>query len=94
MRINMDQNMNTTVSFNQAEPIYLAMAEEAYMGEEYIEEGYMGEESMGTTVKEPLLSSWPAVIGISCGAIILGLAIGILLGRKKIKKGIELYEDN
>ncbi len=65
------------------------MVDDMYMGDEY-----MQGDMTGTTVKDPLLSSWPAVIGISCGVVILGLAIGVLLGRKKIKKGIELYEDN
>lgn len=51
----------------------------------------MGEE-MGTT-KEPFLASWPAVIGISGATILLGLVIGFLLAKKKIKKGFEIYED-
>lgn len=97
MRVIMDSNMNVAVYLSQSQPINLASAEvisdDMTMGGEYMEGGMEGGME-GTTVKDPLLSSWPVVIGISCGAIILGLAIGILLGRKKIKKGIELYEDN
>lgn len=44
-------------------------------------------------VKDPLLSSWPFVIGISAAVLIVSMALGALLARRKIKKGIELYED-
>lgn len=46
-----------------------------------------------TTVKEPLLASWPFVIGISAAVLFVSVVLGILLARRKIKKGIELYED-
>ncbi|SHO54191.1 hypothetical protein [Anaerocolumna xylanovorans] len=48
---------------------------------------------MGGTVKDPLLSSWPFVIGISFLTLAVSVAVGILLAKRKIKKGIELYED-
>ncbi len=44
-------------------------------------------------VKDPLLSSWPFVIGISSAVLLISIAFGFLLARRKIKKGIELYED-
>jgi hypothetical protein len=44
-------------------------------------------------VKDPLLSSWPFVIGISAAVLLVSVALGALLARRKIKKGIELYED-
>ncbi len=44
-------------------------------------------------VKDPLLSSWPFVIGISAVVLFVSMALGALLARRKIKKGIELYED-
>ncbi|HKM00355.1 MAG TPA: hypothetical protein VJZ06_10640 [Mobilitalea sp.] len=44
-------------------------------------------------VKDPLLSSWPFVIGISAAVLCVSIILGILLARRKIKKGIELYED-
>ncbi len=44
-------------------------------------------------VKDPLLSSWPFVIGISAVVLLVSMALGALLARRKIKKGIELYED-
>lgn len=43
--------------------------------------------------KDPLLASWPFVIGISSAVLIVSIVLGALLARRKIKKGIELYED-
>lgn len=43
--------------------------------------------------KDPLLSSWPFVIGISFASLAVSVTIGILLAKRKIKKGFELYED-
>jgi hypothetical protein len=47
----------------------------------------------GTEVKDPLLSSWLFVIGISAAVLFVSVALGAFLARRKIKKGIELYED-
>ncbi len=57
-----------------------------------MEEG-MVVDTMGTGVKDPLLSSWPFVIGISFVVLAVSVALGVLLAKRKIKKGIELYED-
>ncbi len=57
------------------------------------------EEGMGTDtltdagVKDPLLSSWPFVIGISAGVLAISIVVGVFLAKRKIKKGIDLYED-
>lgn len=48
---------------------------------------------LGAGGKDPLLSSWPFVIGISAASLALSVFIGILLAKRKIKKGFELYED-
>ncbi len=59
-------------------------------------EGMYQDPSMETgmaEVKDPLLSSWPFVIGISAAVLFVSMALGALLARRKIKKGIELYED-
>ena len=61
-------------------------------------EGMVTEEGMYVdpgmqTVKDPLLSSWPFVIGISVAVLLVSFALGVFLARRKIKKGIELYED-
>jgi len=55
----------------------------------------MGDELMEgtTTPKDPLLSNVVFVGGISVGVFIVGGLLGLLLAKKKIKKGIELYED-
>lgn len=47
----------------------------------------------GTQAKDPLLSNWFFVGGISAGTLVVGIVLGILLAKKRIKKGIELYED-
>lgn len=43
--------------------------------------------------KDSLLASWPFVIGISSGTLVISIVLGILLAKRKIKKGFELYED-
>lgn len=64
------------------------------MGEGYYEEGYdMGMGMDMDEPKDPLLSSWGFVIGITVAVLLVGVAVGALLARLKIKKGIELYED-
>lgn len=64
------------------------------MGEGYYEEGYdMGMGPGMDEPKNPLLSSWGFVIGITVVVLLVGVAVGTLLARLKIKKGIELYED-
>ncbi len=56
------------------------------------EEGTYVDPGMGG-VKDPLLASWPFVIGISTAVLFVSVALGILLAKRKIKKGIEIYED-
>lgn len=61
-----------------------------------IDEGMYTDPGMETgmaEVKDPLLSSWPFVIGISGLVLIVSVALGAFLARRKIKKGIDLYED-
>jgi hypothetical protein len=57
------------------------------------EEGMMTETMAAPGMKDPLLSSWPFVIGISAAVLAISIVIGVLLAKRKIKKGIELYED-
>ena len=60
------------------------------------EEGmYMdpGFETGMAKIKDPLLSSWIFVIGISVIVLVVSSGLGALLAGRKIKKGIELYED-
>lgn len=50
-------------------------------------------ETTGSTTKDPFLSSYVPIAGISAATLVVGVIIGILLAKKKIKKGIDLYED-
>jgi hypothetical protein len=77
----------TTVAIS--EPVFDAGANVEGMP---MEEGVVVD-AMGNGVKDPLLSSWPFVIGISFVVLAVSVALGVLLAKRKIKKGIELYED-
>ena len=70
---------------------------EAGIGEVYIDGGVndtgMMVDPAANEAKGSLLSSWPFVIGISAAVLLVSIALGALLARIKIKKGIELYED-
>ncbi len=52
------------------------------------------ETGMGETLKDPFLSSWTPIIGISGAVLVVSFGMGILLAKKRIKKGYDLYEDN
>lgn len=69
--------------------------DEGYIDSGFYEEGFIdpGMETGMSEVKDPLLSSWPFVIGISAAVLIVSIALGALLAKLKIKKGIDLYED-
>ena len=49
--------------------------------------------SITGATKDPILASWPFVIGVSSGTLVISIVLGILLAKRKIKKGFELYED-
>lgn len=72
-----------------SEPIY----SEGKTGEGMPMEEGMLVDAAGTGVKDPLLSNWLFVIGISFVVFAVSVTLGILLAKRKIKKGIELYED-
>ena len=63
--------------------------------------GDMGYEDMsvieGTTETgfsmNTVLSSVPIMGGITAGFLALGIVLGIVLAKRKIKKGFDLYED-
>ena len=57
------------------------------------EEGMPVDPMAGAQGKDPILSSWIFVIGISVLVLAVSVALGIFLAKRKIKKGIELYED-
>lgn len=77
-------------------------ATEEFVGDEgfaddpgFYDGGYMepGMDMGMAEVNDPLLSSWPFVIGISAAVFVVSIALGALLAKLKIKKGIDLYED-
>ncbi|MBE5961123.1 MAG: hypothetical protein E7256_07020 [Lachnospiraceae bacterium] len=55
--------------------------------------GDMMETQTGTQASGSVLASYPFVIGISAVTLVLSIVIGILLAKRKIKKGLDLYED-
>jgi hypothetical protein len=58
------------------------------------DEGMLVDPGMGMDKpKDPLLSSWFFVIGISVAVLAVSIALGAFLARLRIKKGIDLYED-
>ncbi len=56
-----------------------------------IEGDMMGETT--TDTGNSLMSSYPFVIGISAVTLTISIILGILLAKKRIKKGFDLYED-
>ncbi|MDF2472853.1 MAG: putative rane protein [Anaerocolumna sp.] len=62
----------------------------------YVDGGYIEGEipgDMAATSKDPLLSSWTFVAGITLLTLAISVGLGVVLAKRKIKKGIELYED-
>ncbi len=55
--------------------------------------GGMDGTGTGTGVKDPILSNVPFVAGTISAALVLGIVFGVLLGKKRIKKGFDLYEN-
>lgn len=61
--------------------------------------GYMVDmgEVLGSTqqvsVADKLMSSWIFVGGVTAGVLAIGVLLGLLSAKRKIKKGIDLYED-
>lgn len=71
------------------------VVDEGYIDPGFYDEGFMepGMEMEMTEVKDPFLSSWINVAGISAAVLVVSIALGALLAKLKIKKGIDLYED-
>lgn len=94
MNIEMSNDLNVQVylhegpSLMSSKSISIGGTSEVYTGDVSGEMPVMGGE-----VKDPLLSGWPFVIGISFLTLAVSVVLGILLAKRKIKKGIELYED-
>lgn len=52
-----------------------------------------GDGGTQTGVKDPILSSIPFVAGTVGASLVVGIVLGVLLGKKRIKKGFDLYEN-
>jgi hypothetical protein len=98
MKVLIDQDMNVQVLLDAANSFNNSIiSESADIGVEGMEgsftEGDMGGDMGGAETKDPLLSSWVFVIGITTVSLAVSIGIGILLAKRKIKKGFELYEN-
>ncbi len=93
MNIIMDQNFNVQVLLNDAVAVPADSGVVIEGGGDAA--GGMPGDVLGTgmEVKDPIMSSWPFVIGISTVTLAVSIALGLLLAKRKIKKGYELYED-
>ncbi|WMJ90062.1 hypothetical protein [Anaerocolumna sp. MB42-C2] len=90
MTIFMDHEFNVQVLLNDA----MAKGAVSETGAEGSDGEVVGEvQGDAGAGKDPLLSSWPFVIGISAVTLAVSIFLGILLAKRKIKKGYELYED-
>lgn len=63
-----------------------------YMGEMGYIDGMDGTTAQ-VSVADKLMGSWVFVGGVTAGVMIVGVLLGLLSAKRKIKKGIDLYED-
>ena len=74
------------------------MSDMSYMGDmEYVAgmesmDGMMAETTQ-VSMADKLMSSWIFVGGVTAAMLALGVLFGFLSAKRKIKKGIDLYED-
>ncbi|WFR56629.1 hypothetical protein QA584_23925 [Anaerocolumna sp. AGMB13025] len=90
MNIVMDQNFNVQVLLNEA---VVTTGKVTSTGGDAVSEVPGDAMGAGPSVKDPLMSSWPFVIGITTATLAVSILLGLLLAKRKIKKGYELYED-
>lgn len=81
---------------NSDEGISDKMMQESEMSGDMMGNMGMMDEGMSVNAgaaKGSVMSSWLFVIGISAATLALSVVIGLLLAKKRIKKGFDLYED-
>lgn len=98
MKVLIDQDMNVQVLLDAANSFNNSIiSDSADIGVGGMEggfiEGGMGGDMGEMKTKDPLLSNWVFVIGITAVSLAVSIGIGILLAKRKIKKGLELYEN-
>ena len=91
------------INLNQVFSVYALMSSEDTLiytsgedeiNEEVVENSAEGMSSVqGSNAKDPLLSNWTFVIGVSFLSLAVSIIIGTLLAKRIIKKGIEQYKD-
>lgn len=88
MNIMMNQDGLATVQLESA-TIDLSMS-----GEMIGLDGMYGEVGMETpNAKGSVMSNWVFVIGITVATLAISVVLGVLLAKKRIKKGFDQYED-
>ncbi|WP_066713053.1 hypothetical protein [Clostridium sp. Marseille-P299] len=98
MQIIMNEAFDTTVilnsGFNVINNVAVSADSTSVMmgGGSGIDAGDMGE-GMPSDNGGSVLSSWGFVGGITGATLIVSIVLGILLAKKRIKKGFDLYED-
>ncbi len=53
----------------------------------------MTEETQEVPLGDKLMGSWVFVGGVAAAVLAIGVLLGLLSAKRKIKKGIDLYED-
>lgn len=93
MNILIDNDLNVNVSWD----INTVINKKMVIGDSYTDMGFPGMTENGSADNKSSgtspLSSWPFVIGISGAMFAISVVIGILLAKRRIKKGIDAYED-
>lgn len=64
-----------------------------YIDKGSMDQGFMGGETAKAPLSDRLLGSAVFIGGTGVLALAFGIVCGLLLAKRKIKKGIDLYED-
>lgn len=99
MNIFLDQNLNAVVKVDGAVENAFNMGMVVIEGNSssggyYMDGGFEGEiKDSENTSSGTLLSNWFFVGGVSGGVFLISVIFGIILAKKRIKKGIDIYEN-
>lgn len=90
MKISIEQDGFATVKLESTIATEISSKEGVIIGEG----GMYGEPGLETAqAKSSVMSSWVFVVGITAATLAISIVLGILLAKKRIKKGFDLYED-
>lgn len=95
MKVILNQQGYASILLSEINSSAVSVSEGDSSSEVYIDEKFaeMGMDGSTTQAKGSLMSNWLFVLGISAGTLVLSIVFGILLAKKRIKKGFDLYED-